>query len=161
MPIWQVSKFILKIKKMKRIIFILFVLLAALQLPAQQEKHKFSKEQFKAEIQAFIIKESCMTQEEADKFFPVYNEMKHKQRELFYKQREIFKAKPCDERRYAEAIKKRDELEVEVKKIQQAYNLKLMKLIPPSKLLKAINAEDRFHRKALNRFNNGSKPKRK
>ncbi len=128
-------------------------------------KPKFSKEKFKADMQDFIIKESGMTQDEADKFFPIYDEMKKKQRELYKQVREIEKKECKSEDEYAQAIKKRDEIDIESKKIQQSYNNKLMKVVPASKLFKAVKAEGKFHRKALNRFNrpkdNGGKPHHK
>ncbi len=146
---------------MKRTILIALVMMICVAIQAQENKPKFSKEAFKADLKAFIIKDAKLTKAEADKFFPVYDEMKKEQRKVYGQMRALGKSKPQSEEECVKAIKKHDELDLQLKKIQQTYNNRMMKIIPASKLFDVIKAEDRFHRKALDKFHRGQKQKRK
>ncbi len=146
---------------MKRFILIIIAALTFTGASAETQNQKFSKDEYKKNLKEFIVKEAELTQEESDKFFPIYNEMKKKQHELFKQMRTLSKECPKTEKECEEAIRKHDELDLEFKKVQQSYNTKMMKAIPASKLFKAIRAEDKFHRKALNKFNQKQEPNKK
>lgn len=132
---------------MRRVVLVIFAWLAvAVSLSAQDKKPRFSPEKFQADLEQFITKEACLTQQEAARFFPVYREMMKKQRCVFERIRKLGKNKPADEAGCMEVIKQRDKLELEQKKIQQTYNNKFLAIIPAKKLFDVIKAEDRFHR---------------
>ena len=62
---------------------IAMTLLLALPVLAQSEKRaRFSPEEFKAKLETFIAQRACLSQGECEKVFPIYHEMKEKQREL-------------------------------------------------------------------------------
>ena len=67
--------------------------------------------------------------------------------------RRVGRVKPTDEEGCREAIEKRDRLELDLKQIQQTYHNKMMTIIPASKLFDVIKAEDKFHRRMMNRYN--------
>ncbi len=146
---------------MKKTLTIILLLVVTLCTYAQEQRRKFSKDQFKAELQAYIIQEAELSPDEAVAFFSIFNEMKSKQRDLFVQMRDIDKTKADTDEAYAEAIKKHDKLDIEVKELQQSYNLRLLKVVPAKKLFKALKAEDKFHRKSLRKFNNNNGPKPK
>ena len=51
----------------------------------------------------------------------------------------------------AEAIKRHDDNDINMKKIQKAYHIRFMKILPASKVFKIIRAEDDFHRQMFKR----------
>ena len=133
----------------------LFALAFALCMSAQENdgQHRFSPEKFDAELREFITSEAKLTEQEAAKFFPVYKEMQTKQREVFGRQKALGKSKPEEELACKEAIRQRDENDLEMKRIQQAYHEKFLKLLPASKVYAILQAEDLFHRRMLKRNN--------
>lgn len=137
----------------KRVMLLFVAFVVALQMFPQDKKPKFSPEKFKADMEQFIAKEACLTPEESAKFFPVYDEMQKKQRAVFGRMRRIGRVKPTDEKGCREAIETRDRLELDLKQIQQTYHNKLMTIIPASKLFDVIKAEDKFHRRMMNKYN--------
>ena len=143
---------------MKKTLTILLIGLLSLGLSAQeQKKEKFSPEKFDAELQNYIVKEANLSQQEAAEFFPVYKEMQQKQRALFDRLRKLGKDKPHDEKACQEAIRQHDDLEIEMKKIQQAYHNRFMELLPASKVYNIMKAEDRFHRRMLRGWGHNGK----
>ena len=150
---------------MRRVVLltILFTQLSFVSVQAQQrnwqqqpqQAQQFSPEQFEKELQQFITKEAGLTPQEAAKFFPVYHEMQKKQRALFGRQQQLGRQKPSDEKGCEKAIRQRDEIELELKRIQQTYHNRLLSIVPASKLYDAIKAEDRFHRQKLRNWGEG------
>lgn len=137
---------------------LLFVFIHA---TGQGKSPRFSPDKFKVEMEQFIAKEACLTPQEAARFFPVYDEMQKRQRVIFNQMRQIGKVKPTDEKGCRKAIVKRDQLDLELKQIQQTYHGRFMSIISASKLFDVIKAEDKFHRRMLKRYNHPSKQKKK
>lgn len=122
---------------------------------AQQQPGKFNPEEFKAKLESFITEEAALTPAEAAAFFPVYHEMKAKQRELQHKTFRLKKNAPADDAddsEYAIVIQKINDLGVEMAELQVTYYKALCKAVPPHKVYAAMRAEDRFHRKMLEGF---------
>ncbi len=140
------------------ILFLPFCSFAQQKGGAQQRQHeqRFSPERFEAELQQFIVAEASLTPQDAAKFFPIYKEMQRKMRALYDRQRQLAKIKPQDEKGCQKAIRDRDDIEVELKRIQQSYHNKFLDMLPASKVYDIIKAEDRFHRRMLRRW---SRPK--
>ena len=141
---------------MKRTLLILFTSLLSMNLVAQVQQGaqggqmpKFSPEKFEAELHQFITREACLTPQEAAKFFPVYKEMQNKQRALYGRQRQMGRIKPANDAGCEKAIRQRDEIDLELKRIQQTYHDRFLSIISASKLYDVIQAEDRFHRQSL------------
>jgi hypothetical protein len=78
--------------------------------------------------------------------------MQQKQRAVFAKMREEGRVKPTDDASCKKLVQKRDEVELELKKIQQTYHNKFMKILPAGKVMEIIKAEDQFHRNAFRRI---------
>lgn len=144
---------------MKRMTIIIGMLLCLLPLSAQQQgERRFSPEKFEADLYQYIKQEAGLSQQDCDKFFPVYKEMRKKQHALFERQRNVAKQKPADEAGCMRVIQERDNIEVEQKHIQQIYHNKFFAILPPSKVYDVIQAEDKFHRHMLRQWG-GSRPK--
>ena len=95
---------------MKKSLIILFsCLLSASMMMAQHQRGKFNPEEFKAKLESFITGEAGFSEAEAQAFYPIYHEMKGKQRQL---QRDIFSLKKemkhaeVSDKDYAAAIQK-------------------------------------------------------
>ncbi|MBQ9357274.1 MAG: hypothetical protein IJT98_08320 [Prevotella sp.] len=150
---------------MKKILTIAAICLLSLtaaaqaQIPPQQQRHgqqQFSPERFDADLQAFITSEAHLTPQEAAAFFPVYKEMQDKQRELSNRQREISTTKPADDEGCMNVIRESDEIDLEIKRIQQTYHNRFMEIVSPSKLYDILNAEKRFFRRMMRNWGRGN-----
>lgn len=132
---------------MRRMI-LLSVSLMLFMVGMAQEK-KFSPEKFEADLAAYITKEAKLTNEEATKFFPLLREMHQKQREIYKQMRQAGKEKPTTEEGCVNAIRERDRLDIELKKLEQCYHKKMVQVLPASKVYDAIRAENQFHRRMM------------
>lgn len=148
---------------MKRLFSIVILALLTLGIGAQDNKQqqqpsqRFSPERFEAELQSYITKEANLTPQEAAKFFPVYKEMQEKQRVLFGRQGLQGFTKPQDEQGCLKAIKESDEIDVELKRIQQTYHLRFLELLPASKVYDILKAEQSFHRHMMRNWGRGNR----
>lgn len=133
---------------MKQIILITLFLFSLVSVRAE-EQQKFSPEKFQAALEQFMTTEANLTADEAAKFFPIYREMQCKQRAVYKQMKELGKNKPTDEKACRKAVEKRDELELEQRRIAQSYHVKFFEVLPASKVYDVIKAENRFHRRAL------------
>ena len=144
---------------------IAMTLLLALPALAQNEKRpRFSPEEFRAKMEAFIAQRACLTQSECEKVFPIYHEMKEKQRELQKKEHKLkYKTlKPEDEEKtYQDALVQIAALRAEGAKIESTYYKKMCKVVSPKKVYGIVLAEDAFHRKMLQQFNSRQNDKNK
>ena len=131
---------------MKKILFVVCSLLLALNLFAQQEKPNFDPAKFEAELEQFVTTEACLCPNEASAFFPVYREMRKKQKVIFDQIRRSRHTDTSNDKACEEAIQKQDRLDLEIKQLQQDYHNQFMRIIPASKVLKVIRAEEKFHR---------------
>lgn len=141
---------------MKRTLLLFSLLAFCITLMAQsQRKGKFNPEEFKARLESFITCEAGFTQAEAEAFYPIYHEMKGKQRRLQHQVFQLKKNAPADnadEKDFAIAVQKIKDLGVEMAELEVSYYKKLCGVVSPRKVYAAMQAEDRFHRKMLEGF---------
>ena len=123
-------------------------LLMAVTVSAQGHQ-KFSPEKFDADLEKFVTEQAKLSQQEADKFFPLFREMHQKQRAVYRKIRQATKQKPADDKACEATLKECDKLNIELREIEQHYHQKMMKAIPAQKVYDAIMAESRFHRRMM------------
>lgn len=143
---------------MRKRLYLLLSMVAMITVVANAQAAKFSPEQFDAELQRFITFDAKLTSDEAAKFFPLYWEMQKKQRELYAKQRLIAKDKPADDKGCRQVIKQRDEIDLELKRVQLNYHTKFMSVLSPSKVYDILNAEYKFHRHKMKQWSHGPMP---
>lgn len=146
---------------MKRYLFCIAALLLSVMSVMAHDPQKFSPEKFQADMEQFITKEASLTAEEAAKFFPLYREMQQKQRAVWNQMKNMGRNKPADEAACKQAVQKRDELELEQRRIIQTYHNKFFKVLPASKVYDVIIAENKFHRFAIRNFGQGQQGNRK
>lgn len=147
--------------KMKKTILLFCMLVFGVTMMAQsQQRGKFNPEEFKAKLESFVTSEAGFTPSEAQAFYPIYHEMKAKQRQL---QRRIFRLKnnvPAEnaaDKDFALVIQKIKDLGVEMAQLEVNYYKKMCNAVSPQKVYKAMCAEDKFHRKMLEDFDQGQK----
>lgn len=138
----------------ERLLSLVLLLTLALAAPAQKPKNncRFSPDEFKANLEQFITQHACLTPQEAAKFFPVFNEMKQKQRALHDEMRNYKRIKPCSDSECKRYVEKMDDIEIEMKQIQRKYHDKFMQILPPCKVFDIINAEDKYYRQTFKRM---------
>lgn len=117
----------------------------------------FDPRKFQADLEQFVTTHAGLTPEEAAKFFPVYEQMMKKMRMLFDEMRRYHHVNPCDEDACADAVRKQDEIDIELKQLQQEYHQRFMLILPASKVLSIIKAEEKFHRKAFQKVREGNR----
>lgn len=149
---------------MKRCFFLLICLLATvLTISAQRPMHPgpdpiprvlpepFNPEKFEADLEQYIVTEACLSPREAAQFFPLYREMRCKQRALFGAMRRGRYVNLKDNDECQKMIRENDKRDVEMKKLQQDYHNKFMTVLPASKVFRIIQAEENFHRQMFKR----------
>ena len=135
------------------------VLVCMADEPQNTTPQKFSPEKFQAEMEKFITQEAGLSADEAAKFFPLFREMQQKQRAVFAKVREEGRVKPTDDASCKRLVQRRDEVELELKKIQQTYHNKFFTVLSASKVFDVLRAEERFHRRAFADWGQGRRQK--
>ena len=144
---------------MKRLPLLLLTLTlffgAYAQGQGQGQVQRFDPAKFDAEQQQFITKAANLTEQEAARFFPLFREMQKKQRAIYERQRKLGFNKPADEKGCALSIREHDQIDLELKQIQQTYHNKFLRVIPASKLYDVLQAEDRFFRMKLRSWGGG------
>jgi hypothetical protein len=122
------------------------------QKEEQKEQKKFDPERYQRELEAYLCHEACLTKQEAQAIFPLFREMQQKQRAIYMKKKVFDKAALCDNKAAEAVILAYDERELAIKKLQQQYHKQFMKVIPATKVLKLIRAEERFNRNMMRHF---------
>lgn len=125
---------------------------------AGRAQQHFDPAKFDADLEQFITVEAGLAPKEAAAFFPLYREMLRKQRMSFNEMRRTRHMDVNDDKACAEAIEKRDKLDIQMKELQQQYHQKFIKILPAGKVFRIIRAEEKFHRMAFKRM---AKPPRK
>lgn len=110
---------------------------------------KFDPGQYQRDLEAFITKYACLTEQEAQNFFPIFREMQQKTRAIYMKGKRPNMAAFTDDKLALEAIRNHDLQEIEIKKLQQQYHNRFLKVLPATKVLKCIFAEDSFNKKMM------------
>lgn len=143
--------------KHRRYIIVLLVLLCSVVVMAQEPK-KFDPVQFEADLEQFVATEARLTPTESATFFPLYREMRKKQMAYFGYHRRWHIVDESDDKACAEAIRRMDSNDLEIKRLQQLYHEKFLHILPASKVFRIIKAEEKFHRQQFKRAQiNGKK----
>lgn len=142
---------------MKRLLAVMLFVLGGMGVFAQQGKLTDEKrKEFDAQKVAFFTQELDLSPAEAAVFWPLYNEMQKKNREIESKMRQDYRAireaKGLKEVNYAENINKMLTDEQKMQNIKKEYYDKMVKVISPSKIWKLGEAERKFHRQLFDKL---------
>lgn len=117
-----------------------------------RKRHHFNPAKFEADLEQFITVNACLSPSQAASFFPVYRQMMKKQRALFDEMRRLRMINPKDNEACEEAIRKQDELDIQIKQLQQEYHGRFLMMLPANKVLSIIKAEEKFHRQIFRKM---------
>lgn len=111
---------------------------------------------------AFITRELALTSDEAEKFWPLYNEMADALKAEKKIQRKIGKEIRAGQGQLSEADYKKKSLTILDSQIKEAqlkkeYHIKIASIIGYKKATKLLSLEQRFKRELLNRVNSGER----
>lgn len=137
------------------IISILLVLCGVLAIA--QEPKKFDPAQFEADLEQFVTTEARLTPAESAEFFPLYREMRKKQMAYFCDHRRWHYVDEADDKACADVIRRLDNNDLEIKRLQQSYHEKFLRILPASKVYRIIKAEEKFHRQQFKRIHANGK----
>ncbi len=152
--------------KMKRefIIFLLgIIVLLNLSVNAQdKESHEARMEKYRAEKVSFLTTRLDFTPAEAEKFWPIYNQMEKERWEAQKSRRDLENKVTEAEETLSdnEVIKLTREFSGSMKKegeLTASYNEKLLKVLSPKKVLKLYKAENEFRMNMIRKYRNGDK----
>jgi hypothetical protein len=151
---------------MKRQIIILSVLfifsIGVVEAQRGAGYHKDRWDKFRTEKIAFISSRLELTPTEAERFWPVYNQMNKKRREIQKLRRTIDeRVRTVNDtlsekeiidltRKYAESMQKEGTVQIE-------YNEKFLKILPPVKVLNLYKTEKEFRMYMIKKFRNHKK----
>lgn len=137
---------------MKKYLLMLMVLALTAVSATAQHKGKFDPNKFKADLHAYIVKEVQLTEAEQARFFPVWDEMMDKQRDIFLTLKQLRHQKNMTDVQAKQNILRCDLLESQLKQIERNYHLRMLKVLPATKLFYVFKAERQFRRQTLRNF---------
>ena len=117
-----------------------------------RKRPPFNPAKFEADLEQFITVNACLSPSQAASFFPVYRQMMKKQRALFDEMRRLRMTNPKDNEACEEAIRKQDELDIQIKQLQQEDHGRFLMMLPANKVLSIIKAEEKFHRQIFRKM---------
>lgn len=117
-----------------------------------RKRPPFNPAKFEADLEQFITVNACLSPSQAASFFPVYRQMMKKQRALFDEMHRLRMINPKDNEACEEAIRKQDELDIQIKQLQQEYHGRFLMMLPANKVLSIIKAEEKFHRQIFKKM---------
>lgn len=142
---------------MKKIIIILLLLLSVTTFAQDKEKHM---ERIKALRVAFISDRLDLTPEEAQKFWPIFNQFDERQLEFHKQKRQLMhKLRPenaadLSDKETAALMEQDDKLESDIQENRRKLTKDLQGVIPNQKILMLKQLEIEFKEKLLEQMKN-------
>ncbi len=146
---------------MRRLVIFVFCLgLSVFSASAQGDaggrgKGNFNPKDFELRLEKHVLKEAGITKAEAEKFLPLYRGMRKKQIETMDAERKSRGKKVSTEKEWEALMKAHDNTEIQLKRIAQAYHNKMLTVIPASKIMKVIKAENEFFQDMFRQMHSG------
>lgn len=136
---------------LKKFVIILVVALAgfAMNVSAESPCMKFDPQRYDAELEKCIVEEAKLTQKEAAAFLPLFREMRTKLRGYYKVLRDNQRKKFETDEEAAAALKAMDNAEIQMKKLQQQYHARFLKVLGAKKVIDCLRAEDRFNHRMM------------
>lgn len=150
-------------KQIKYLLIVGILILSQLSLVAQRrDGGKERWEKYRTEKISFLTDNLELTPEEAQKFWPVYNQMDKERWEAQKMRRELeHKLRDAEENLSdKEAIKLTKEFAGSMQKEANAmvnYNDKFLEILPPKKVLKLYKAENEFRMHMIRKYRDRKK----
>ncbi|MGA9325285.1 MAG: hypothetical protein WBV47_04490 [Salegentibacter sp.] len=138
---------------MKNYLLILFLFFGIGQSQAQNKDREAEKERIKALKTAFITQEMELNNQEAKKFWPIYDQYEAKRRDLFHREHIDFSNLSCMTAEEAEAqLQEFVEIEKEEYLLKKKLFADLKQIFTAKEIVKLQKLEDEFHRKLIREY---------
>jgi len=139
--------------KTKILLFIIFII-AGLQTTIAQNDRANRREQIRAQKVAFITSELQLTVDEAQKFWPVYNEFDAKREKILenrrdYLQKYIKNPDNLSDKEYEKLSDDVVKTQLDEAKLVEEYHVKFKLVLPAKKVVSLYKAEFQFKNKLL------------
>lgn len=118
----------------------------------KKTRQQFDPQRFEIDLEQYITAKAGLTPQEAAKFFPVYRKMNQKQRMLFDEMNFYRFVDSKDNKAAEKAVRRKDEIDIEIRLLQQEYHNRFMTMLPAGKVMLILKAEEVFHREAFKRM---------
>lgn len=118
----------------------------------QQQVEQFSPTDYRNRQKDFISKHAGLTEDEANRFFPLYYELQEKKRDLNREARQQAfhpQNRPFTEEEYTRIVDNMANLDIKIAVLEKSYIDQYKKVIPASKILKVQMAEEQFNSEIL------------
>ena len=108
---------------------------------------RFSIDEYRKRQKEFFTKRANLTEQEAEKFFPVYNELQQKKMQINHQSRQdaVRQQQPLSEEECLKAIDAFADAQIRIAQLEKEYLEKFKKILPASKILAIQRAEDQFN----------------
>jgi hypothetical protein len=151
----------------KTIIFLLSAItLSIFSFSLRAQDRKMNVEDFEKRKQAYVKEKAALTDEEAQRYFPLNSELNQKKFELNRQYRQkLEKARKNNQKmsdeEYRQIIENDVELKMKEAELEKEYSAKFDKVLSAEKLFKAQQAEKTFIQQEVARFRQQEKSKGK
>ncbi|CAD0004172.1 MULTISPECIES: sensor of ECF-type sigma factor [Flavobacterium] len=137
----------------------ILLFLVSFSFYAQSDKIDEKREKIKAFKVSFLTTELELTSNEAEKFWPIYNDFDDKQYELRHEKMKTYLRKLNDdtvnslsEKEAASLLSQIESTDKELYFLREKYMSNLRKVLSAKKILKLKKSEDDFNRKLLKQY---------
>lgn len=140
----------------KNSILLCFILLIFASTVMAQER-KMNMADYEKRKMEYIRKEAGLTQEEANRYFPLYNDLSKKKFELNIQHRDKVekmkqKNKNMSDQEYRQLLENDMDVKLKEAELDKQYSEKLEKALSPEKLYRAQQAERKFMQQEVMKF---------
>jgi len=121
--------------------------------PQQQQvpnrSGQFSPTEYWNQQKAFFTEKAGLTEDEAAAFFPLYNELQQKKRDLNREMRRMTRQENQTEEQAQKSLDAIADINIKIAELEKEYVQKFKEVLPASKILKVQNAEEQFNSQIL------------
>lgn len=145
---------------MKKVLLILFTLMMvspSMEAQKREEGEKPDFDKFKSKKISFITEKLSLTPQEAEKFWPVYNQFEKERMECQHKRRELERkafdeSKTLSDQEITKTLKEISDTFKKENELNDIYNEKFLKILSPQKVLLLYRAEGQFRAHMFDQF---------
>jgi len=127
-----------------------------------RQRFRDNMESMQAERVSFLTTKLQLTVEEAEKFWPIYNDYLKKREELFMARQKVmprsFDPEKTTDQDLERMLNNMLEEDVKLAELKKEYFLEIRKVIPVRKVITLHRAEQEFMNHMLNRIREGGSP---
>lgn len=134
---------------MRTLVFYILILFVGIPSYAQKETtSRYNQEKLESAKVAFVTKRLDLSPQQAEKFWPLYNQHNEERRKLMKQINELSKAvnADLDDRQALELINRKFELKKEILDLENAFTKKIVEIISPVQAIKLSDVNRDFAR---------------